>query len=223
EAIPDPSMPAGGCGRAPILGNFVLTDFRVLAANRMVTWSRAHADFSQGIQGGRKKNFSIALPIVGDESTGWAIWPRAAEPHSAVFIQSQPITAAGKVRLTIALAVGSKDKRQYNLGRFRVSVTGDPVRLDEEQKRLAALKLTDPWSKLAAAYVLNGRNSKALESFGIALQRADGRAAKARIIAAAAPLPGLLYNLAESSPNDAEFQAELARHYAERGSIPLAD
>src|SRR5262249_57762387 len=128
EAIPDPSMPAGGCGRAPILGNFVLTDFRVLAANRMVTWSRAHADFSQGIQGGRKENFSIALPIVGDESTGWSIWPRVAEPHLAVFIPGQPITAAGKVPLTIALAGCSKEQRTKKHGRVRPARDGDTAR-----------------------------------------------------------------------------------------------
>jgi WD40 repeat protein/formylglycine-generating enzyme required for sulfatase activity/tetratricopeptide (TPR) repeat protein len=49
------------------------------------------------------------------------------------------------------------------------------------------------------------------------------RAGRAMIIAAAAPLPGLLEKLAESTSNDGPFQAELARHYAERGNSPLAN
>ena len=43
-----------------------------------------------------------------------------------------------------------------NLGRFRLSVSNDPTAFDREQKRLAAMKLTDPWAKLAAAYRLIG-------------------------------------------------------------------
>jgi tetratricopeptide (TPR) repeat protein len=35
-------------------------------------------------------------------------------------------------------------------------VTDDPTAFDREQKRLAAMKLTDPWTKLAAAYHLIG-------------------------------------------------------------------
>jgi tetratricopeptide (TPR) repeat protein len=98
-----------------------------------------------------------------------------------------------------------------------------PAPVDREEKRLAVLKFTDPWVQLAAAYALDGRNDKAVEYFAKALQRADSRAGKARIIAAAAPLPGLLEKLAESAPKDGPFQAELARHYAERGKKPQAN
>jgi tetratricopeptide (TPR) repeat protein len=41
-----------------------------------------------------------------------------------------------------------------NLGRFRLSVCNDPTAFDRERKRLAAVKLTDPWAKLAAVYHL---------------------------------------------------------------------
>src|SRR5262249_23555983 len=115
EAIPDPSMPAGGSGRAPTWGNFVLTDFRARAGESVVTWNRAVADFSQEVQYNQPKKFPIDFAIDGDESTGWAIWPRVAERHWAVFIPSQPITAAGKTRLMIRLAFRSKEKRKYNL------------------------------------------------------------------------------------------------------------
>src|SRR5262249_28790651 len=45
---------------------------------------------------------------------------------------------------------------QHNLGRFRLSVSANPVTFDREQKRFAAMQLTDPWAKLAAAYHVIG-------------------------------------------------------------------
>jgi WD40 repeat protein len=156
EAIPDPRMPAGGSGRAPTWGNFVLTDFRVLVGERVVTWSGAHADFSQEMQFGQKKNFSIALAIDEDESTGWAIWPRVAEPHWAVFIPGQPITVAGKTRLTMRLAFRNKENQKYNLGRFRLSISSNPAAVERQETCFAAMTIPDPWQKLAAAYQLKG-------------------------------------------------------------------
>jgi tetratricopeptide (TPR) repeat protein len=50
-----------------------------------------------------------------------------------------------------------------NLGRFRLSLSSDPAALNRERKRFAALKLTDPWAKLAAAYHLLG-DKKALDT-----------------------------------------------------------
>jgi tetratricopeptide (TPR) repeat protein len=141
------------------------------------------------------------------------------KPHFAVFGLPEPVTDAAGAVLRVTLEFKSA-YQQHGLGRFRISVSPAPV--DREEKRLAVLKLTDPWSKLAAAYALDGRNDKVLEYFGKALQGADGRAGKATVIAAAAPLPGLLEKLAESAPNDGAFQAELARHYAEQGNHPLA-
>ena len=50
-------------------------------------------------------------------------------------------------------------------------------------------------------------------SFTEALRLASDRAAKAKLIAAAAPLRAVLEKLAEAASGDAQFQAELARHY----------
>jgi hypothetical protein len=145
-------MPVGGSGRAGS-GNFVLTDFQVVAGEGVVAWSRAHADFSQEMDGMQPKRFPIEVAIDKDESTGWGIWPRVAEPHWAMFIPSQPITSTGKTQLTIRLAFRSP-YRQNTLGHFRLSISGDPPSLEREQQRFAAMKLTDPWQKLAAAFQL---------------------------------------------------------------------
>jgi tetratricopeptide (TPR) repeat protein len=169
EAVPDPSMPAGGSGRAPVWGNFVLTDFRVMAGEKAITWSRSDADFSQSQRYGQIRKFPIAFATDADESSGWAIWPQVSEPHWAVFLPSQPITAAGKTQLTLRMAFGSKDMLKYALGRFRLSVSDDPAAFEHEQERFALLKVTDPWVMLAAGYAMNGRNEKASEYFGKAL------------------------------------------------------
>jgi tetratricopeptide (TPR) repeat protein len=159
EAIPDPSMPTGGSGRAPSWGNFVLTDFRAMAGEGVVTWSRAHADFSQEMRHGQISKFPIAFAIDADESTGWAIWPRVAEPHRAVFIPSHPITAAGKTRLTIRLTFRSKDMLQYTLGRFRLSVTAS----DEIQHADWFAAASTPHAKVGAAYLALGDFRRAVD------------------------------------------------------------
>ncbi len=52
---------------------------------------------------------------------------------------------------------------------------------------------------------------------------ASDRAAKARIIAAAAPLQDVLLKLAETASGDAQFQAELARLCDRSGNAPAAN
>ncbi len=157
EAIPDASMPKGASGRSKP-GNFVLTDFRVTVNESVVAWSRAYADFSQEIRNGKIMRFPIAFAIDADESTGWAIHPRVAEPHWGVFIPSQPITAAGKTRLTIRLAFRSKS-RTYNLGRFRLSVTdSDPIPYAEWFTAAET-----PHAKVGAAYLAVGDARRAAD------------------------------------------------------------
>ena len=156
EAIPDPSMPGAGSGRAGS-GNFVLTDFRVLAGASVVTWGPASADFTQQNYSG---NFPIDLAIDAHKSTGWAIYPEVAERHLAVFIPSRPITAADKTHLTISLAF-QNEWPNTALGRFRLSVSEDAAAFEREEKRFAVLKVVGPWARLAAAYALNGRNEEA--------------------------------------------------------------
>jgi hypothetical protein len=144
EAIPHPSMPAGGSGRAPTWGNFVLTDFRVTAGESVVTWSGAYADFSQQFGSNDARKFPISLAVDADESTGWAVWPRVAQRHWAVFIPTQPMAAAGKSRLTIRLAFRSQEMLKYALGRFRLSVCTDPAERERTETRQAVLEVTDP-------------------------------------------------------------------------------
>src|SRR5262249_26044994 len=102
---------------------------------------------------------------------------------------------------------------QHVLGRFRLSVSTDPATFDREEKRLAALKLTDPWIKLATAYGLNGRNDKATEFFARALQTdpklGDDRQARPRYQAARAAAVAAARQGKDEPPLDDAAKAKL--------------
>ena len=110
-----------------------------------------------------------------------------------------------------------------NLGRFRLSVSSDPAAFDGEQTRFAAMKLTDPWAKLAVAYALNGRNDEATRYFTRALERSEGHEARKPILELAARFGDLLPALIERQPDEPQLQLALARSLARRGQQHLAE
>jgi tetratricopeptide (TPR) repeat protein len=93
----------------------------------------------------------------GDE--GWTAIP-LFEPHRLVVKPGQPIIAGAT---TLQVVLRQDPKRQGMLiGRFRLWVSDDPAAFEREQKRCSAMQLTDPWSKLGAAYALHGRQDVTL-------------------------------------------------------------
>src|SRR5439155_12821428 len=106
------------------------------------------------------RKFPIAFAIDADESTGWAIHPRVAEPHWAVFIPSQPITTAGKTPLTIRLAFRSKEFANHTLGRFRLSVTSEMDAIQHADRFVAA---STPHARVGAAYLALGDFRRAVD------------------------------------------------------------
>lgn len=76
---------------------------------------------------------------------------------------------------------------------------------------------------LAKAQAHQGRTNDAVASFTEALALVADRAGKAKIVAEAAALQGVLEKLAERGAGDAQFQAELARHFVERGNASAAE
>ncbi len=220
DTIPDASMPKGGCGRADS-GNFILSDFRVTAGESGVTWSRAYADFSQESPN-QRNHHPIAFAIDADESTGWAIVPRAAEAHVAVFIPSRLIATEGKIPLRIRLAFQNKDWSKHTLGRFRLSVCDEPAAAEREQRRFAALRATEPWTKLAAAYAVNEQNDAAVKYFSKALEGADGYEAKKAIFEQMLLYDKVVDSFIKRYPEDAQLQLALARNLSARGKTALA-
>jgi hypothetical protein len=130
ESVPDLFLPNGGAGRAED-GNFVLSRLRVEAApgkdegkaaeRKPLALARAQADFTQ-------EGFSVADVLDPADPTkgGWSVAPQQAKPHEAVFVAKEPLGVATPNVLTFRLDHRYK-KPGYLLGRFRLSVTADPV------------------------------------------------------------------------------------------------
>ena len=122
EALPDPSLPAGGSGRA-INGNFALNEFRVMAAptdngaaSVRVELGNPVADFSQEGHGG----WPVAAAIDGDPKTGWSVDPEEGARHVALFETKTPVGFPKGTTLVFTLQHG---ERQHTIGRLRLSVT----------------------------------------------------------------------------------------------------
>jgi hypothetical protein len=143
EALPDPSLPGNGPGRA-VNGNFALCDLQVTcapltvgpsprregstpdwvagsgyasgAATNSVALYKPMADFSQEGYGG----WPVAAAIDGDSATGWSVDPAEGMRHEALFQMKTPVGYAGGTKLVFTLKQG---ERQHTLGRFRLSAT----------------------------------------------------------------------------------------------------
>jgi WD40 repeat protein/serine/threonine protein kinase len=156
EALPDPSLPNKGPGRHPS-GNFQLSAFRLYQAtgdgenalNRLPV-GHAWASFDY-----KWSDADIAGTIDESLAKVWHVWGRFGEAHHAVFVLRQPAAAGRDQPFVIQLRHRDFDPG-INLGRFRLSASGDVSTFVRERHRAAAMKLADPWAKLAAAYHLLG-------------------------------------------------------------------
>jgi hypothetical protein len=111
----------------------------------------ALADFTE-------QDRSVADAIDRNDNTGWAIKPELGKPHFALFALAKPVTDSSGAVLRVILEFKS-GYQQHALGRFRLSVSGDPADFDREEKRLAVAKGTDLWTKLAIVYHMLGDQS----------------------------------------------------------------
>ena len=152
EALTHESLPNRGPGRdeARDPGNFDMVNFGVsqqntagqAVPNRL---SRAVADYGYN-----------ALHATGSPMR-WNVAGGVSRPHTAVFLMDNPVKLANGDTMEFRLQFSNNtDWPKQNLGRFRLSVSDDPAVFDYESKRLAALKITDPWQKLAVAYQMIG-------------------------------------------------------------------
>ena len=124
EALTDASLPRKGPGRSPQDPNFVVSEFTIVHQSSKggipVELTKPRANFSQ-------RNWDISGAIDGKTETGWAISPKAGNPHVAVFEASNAIAGTGsQLKLTISQQYGGG----LVLGRFRLSVSSaDPKSL----------------------------------------------------------------------------------------------
>jgi len=128
EALPHPSLPNGGPGRGVIMsagGDFLLSEIAASAAPWLdpgaatpVALQNASEDFAAN---GR----SASMALDGKLDTGWSIKDREGRAHAAVFEFAGPAGFDGGTLLHLTL--DQFYVHQHTIGRFRVSVTSDPL------------------------------------------------------------------------------------------------
>jgi hypothetical protein len=160
EALPDPRLPAHGPGMTyyeGAKGDFFLNEFTLHADGEPMKFSRATGSYSKNRFG--KGETVASSAIDGDHQTGWSVFDRPGERHTAVFVLEQPRASPRELRITMTFG------RHYasSLGRFRISVTsdsrgGEARDLAEETESLLLApdeKLTaDERGKLREAFLL---------------------------------------------------------------------
>jgi hypothetical protein len=151
EALPDPSLPHGG--RHSVDGLFNLNELRAFS------WGQPASLTTMIVVHDERQLFRDAIDGKIDSSLGWSNSLNAGKANNAVVATG--LQRAPDDDLKVELYFSRGPSLQANRGRFRLSVSGAPAALDQEQKRFAVIKLTDPWSKLAAAYALNDRSDEA--------------------------------------------------------------
>ena len=91
----------------------------------------------------------------------WSISPEGGKDQISVWSLSEPITLEAGSELRSLMRFDTLPARSdQNLGRFRLSVSSDPTTSDWEQKRLLAMNVAEPWSRLAIAYAAERPNRR---------------------------------------------------------------
>ncbi len=144
EAIADPELPSQGPGLADN-GNFVVTEFEVLAASaeevdlkEPITIANGKADFLQ-------EGFTIESTFDGqtNDQKGWAVNGANGVVHWATYQLDEPISNPEGMVLTVRLHQ-FHNAADHRLGRFRISATTDDGEIPLGQpESLAAVLATD--------------------------------------------------------------------------------
>lgn len=148
EALPHPSLPHQGPGRAEHFGNFHLNEISVTSGGDPVSLTAISTIYDQLDEASRAIDGKV------DDAVGWSNYPRNGQANTAVMATEFQRDAQGDLRLDLHFSRNAYP--QHSLGCFRLSVSGEPLAFDRERKRLAALNITDPWAKLAVAYQMMG-------------------------------------------------------------------
>lgn len=123
EVLPDPSLPEGGPGRAPLfqVGDFLLTELEATAAPADGSAEPAPIRFGRATEDYAPKGRAAALAIDGEPDTGWSVQGRVGEPHQAVFELEKPLGDGGP--LVLRLVLRQEFIHQMTIGRFRLWAT----------------------------------------------------------------------------------------------------
>ena len=216
EALPDPSLPLKGPGRFPGNGNFHVNEVRV---------------FSQGVPAALKdilvahdevQAFRRAIDGKIDSSVGWSNYPKTGERNSALITVDIDTSVNDELKIEMYFSRGQYT--QHNLGRFRLSVTGDPAALTAEQLHGDSIpgELADVQVALGKACDQTGNATGAAAALEKALSLAKTREERTKIIDQCSGMEESLAALVKTRPADVDLQLALAKSFAQRGQASLA-
>jgi tetratricopeptide (TPR) repeat protein len=153
EALTHPSLPGTGPGRYPgrsglYRGTFAQESWMVTA-----TPPNQKKPITLVFDNGWADHQLEDHPIQSDGQWNIALGGEGRNCR-AVWTLSKPVPLATGTMLAFDMEGHSFQGSGENLGHFRLAVSSHPAALDWEKKRFAAMQLTDPWARLAAAYHL---------------------------------------------------------------------
>jgi Protein of unknown function (DUF1549)/Protein of unknown function (DUF1553)/Planctomycete cytochrome C len=119
EGLPDDSLVARGPGRADN-GNFVLTEFKITAADKPVVLTGLNATFEQA-------GFPITNAVDGNNDTGWAIASDFGKTQTATFSAADAGRTGDEERVVTMRLEFLSPHVSHVLGRFRISITDSPT------------------------------------------------------------------------------------------------
>jgi hypothetical protein len=174
ELLNDPNLPMGGPGRS-IEGTGALTEIDIEHKGREICIARGVSDFDVAEQPipeyardkeertGKKKprvTGPVAYALDNDDRTAWGHEAGPVlrnQPRTAVFFLESPIENPGEVTVYLSQRHGgwnSDDNQNYNLGRFRLSLTAEtnpeppaPFQLTPQLSKMLE-KAPEPFSQL---------------------------------------------------------------------------
>ncbi len=173
ETLRDASLPAGGAGRFPGNGNFLLTGLRLATATGKATPVAARLTAASA----DAHSARAASMVAGVPGAVWDTFPAQGDPHWLT-ARAEPPAAAGP-GTTVEVVMEFRDRQWPNtaLGRFRLAVTDDPrVFLAEVLRTAPPADLSEP-TRLAAALFLTGNPAEAVGR----LRPVEGKAAAADV------------------------------------------
>lgn len=213
EAIPDPSMPGGGVGRSGS-GSVALTGISLSTLSH-VGVQRVDAQCVDAAA-----DIGDALNAIdGHDATFWGVYPDYSEPHRLVLRMSEPLDASNLSEINVRLEFRSTQYSTHGLGRFRISVAGDPESFQSESARLKLKQseLADLDVAIGKAHALQSNTAEAAEAFGRALDLATDDVERVKIFAEAAVHSGVLETLAEMNADAAGLLDAMSHYFRVNG------
>ncbi|QDU98709.1 PSD1 and planctomycete cytochrome C domain-containing protein [Lignipirellula cremea] len=119
EALADPSLPAGGPGRAKN-GNIALSDLKATVTPLQGEGKPVALKLSNPKATFEQPRLEVAHTIDNNPKSAWAVDPQFGKDHAAVYQTTDSPVLPGGMRVTLTLHFANN--KQHQIGRLRLSV-----------------------------------------------------------------------------------------------------